>query len=75
MPPRQPVVLIADALSPATVAALGDGFDVRRCDGTDRAALLAAVAEADALMVRSGDYTTDLRVLILRAFGENVADL
>ncbi len=54
MPSRHPVVLIADALSPATVAALGDGFDVRRCDGTDRAALLAAVAEADALMVRSG---------------------
>ena len=54
MPPRQPVVLIADALSPATVAALGDGFDVRHCDGTDRAGLLAAVADADALMVRSG---------------------
>ena len=54
MPSRQPVVLISDALSPATVAALGDGFDVRRCDGTDRAVLLAAVAEADALMVRSG---------------------
>ena len=28
VPSRQPVVLIADALSPATVAALGDGFDV-----------------------------------------------
>lgn len=49
----QPVVLIADALSPA-VAAVLDGFDVRRTDGSDRSALLAAVAEADALIVRSG---------------------
>ncbi|MFG3281506.1 phosphoglycerate dehydrogenase [Streptomyces sp. NPDC048111] len=48
-----PVVLIAEELSPATVVALGPDFDVRRCDGTDRAALLAAVADADALLVRS----------------------
>ena len=57
MPPRQPVVLISDALSPATVAALGDGFDVRHCDGTDRAGLLAAVADADALMVLGSSLT------------------
>ena len=49
----QPVVLIAEELSPATVAALGPDFEVRYCDGTDRAGLLAAVAEADALLVRS----------------------
>jgi D-3-phosphoglycerate dehydrogenase len=48
-----PVVLIAEELSPATVEALGDGFDVRWCDGTDRTALLTALAEADALLVRS----------------------
>ena len=48
-----PVVLIAEELSPATVDALGSDFDVRRCDGTDRAQLLAAVAGADALLVRS----------------------
>ncbi|MFP5335283.1 MAG: phosphoglycerate dehydrogenase [Actinomycetes bacterium] len=50
---RRPVVLIAEALSPATVEALGEGVDVRYCDGTDRVALLAAVADADALLVRS----------------------
>ena len=48
-----PVVLIAEELSPATVEALGPDFDVRTCDGTDRAALLAALADADALLVRS----------------------
>ena len=49
----RPVVLIAEELSPATVAALGPDFEVRNVDGTDRPALLAAVAEADALLVRS----------------------
>jgi D-3-phosphoglycerate dehydrogenase len=49
----KPVVLIAEQLSPATVAALGPDFDVRDVDGTDRAALLAALADADALLVRS----------------------
>ncbi len=49
----KPVVLIAEELSPATVEALGGEFDVRWCDGTDRPALLAALAEADALLVRS----------------------
>ncbi len=49
----KPVVLIAEELSPATVEALGPDFDIRHCDGTDRTALLAAVADADALLVRS----------------------
>ncbi len=48
-----PVVLLAEELSPAVVAELGDGFDVRYVDGTDRAALLAALADADAVLVRS----------------------
>jgi D-3-phosphoglycerate dehydrogenase len=48
-----PVVLIAERLSPATIAALGPDFDVRHVDGTDRSALLAAVRDADALLVRS----------------------
>jgi D-3-phosphoglycerate dehydrogenase / 2-oxoglutarate reductase len=51
--PETPVVLIAEQLSPATVEALGPDFEVRHCDGTDRAALLDAVAGADALLVRS----------------------
>ncbi|KQQ04073.1 MULTISPECIES: phosphoglycerate dehydrogenase [unclassified Rathayibacter] len=49
----KPVVLIAEELSPATVDALGPDFDVRSVDGTDRPALLEALGEADAILVRS----------------------
>jgi D-3-phosphoglycerate dehydrogenase len=49
----KPVVLIAEELSPATVEALGPDFDVRSVDGTDRPALLSALAVADAVLVRS----------------------
>ncbi|NBW73208.1 MAG: phosphoglycerate dehydrogenase [Microbacteriaceae bacterium] len=49
----KPIVLIAEELSPATVAALGDDFEVRNVDGTDRKALLEAVASASAILVRS----------------------
>ncbi|MEF2979343.1 phosphoglycerate dehydrogenase [Subtercola sp. YIM 133946] len=49
----KPVVLIAEELSPATVDALGPDFDVVNVDGTDRPALLAALATADAILVRS----------------------
>ena len=50
----RPVVLIAEELSPATVDALGPDFEIRHCDGADRAALLPAIADADAILVRSG---------------------
>jgi D-3-phosphoglycerate dehydrogenase / 2-oxoglutarate reductase len=49
----RPVVLIAEELSPATVDALGPDFEIRYCDGADRAELLSAVPDADALLVRS----------------------
>ncbi|WP_418287496.1 phosphoglycerate dehydrogenase [Lentzea guizhouensis] len=49
----RPVVLIAEKLAPSVLDALGDGVEVRHVDGTDRAALLEAVADADALLVRS----------------------
>ncbi len=49
----KPIVLIAEQLSPATVEALGPDFDVRDVDGTDRAALLAALPEASAVLIRS----------------------
>ena len=49
----KPVVLIAEELSPATVEALGPDFDIRRCNGADRAELLAAIADVDAILVRS----------------------
>jgi len=49
----KPVVLIAEELSPATIDALGPDFDVRQIDGTDRPVLLAALADANAVLVRS----------------------
>jgi D-3-phosphoglycerate dehydrogenase len=47
------VVLIAEELSPATIAILGDQFDIRHCDGANRAELLPALASANAVLVRS----------------------
>ncbi|MCR2811585.1 phosphoglycerate dehydrogenase [Microbacterium sp. zg.Y1090] len=49
----QPVVLIAEELSPATIDALGPDFDVRHVDGADRAQLLPALADAHAVLIRS----------------------
>ncbi|PPG16511.1 phosphoglycerate dehydrogenase [Rathayibacter sp. AY1E8] len=49
----KPVVLIAEELSPATVDALGPDFEIRSVDGTDRPALLEALATAHAILVRS----------------------
>ncbi|MBI1377710.1 MAG: phosphoglycerate dehydrogenase [Frankiales bacterium] len=49
----KPVVLIAEELSPATVEALGPDFEIRHVDGADRAALLPAIADVDAILVRS----------------------
>lgn len=48
-----PIVLIAEELSPAAITALGTGFEIRHADGADRGQLLAALAEADAVIVRS----------------------
>ena len=58
----RPVVLIADKLAQSTVDALGDGVEVRWVDGPNRPELLAAVPEADALLVRSAT-TVDAEVL------------
>ena len=49
----KPIVLIAEELSPATVEALGPDFEIRSVDGTDRTALLAALADASAILIRS----------------------
>jgi D-3-phosphoglycerate dehydrogenase / 2-oxoglutarate reductase len=57
-----PVVLIADKLAESTVEALGDHVEVRWVDGPDREKLLAAVVDADALLVRSAT-TVDAEVL------------
>lgn len=49
----KPVVLIAEELSPATLEALGPDFDIRNVDGADRSALLPALADANAVLIRS----------------------
>jgi D-3-phosphoglycerate dehydrogenase / 2-oxoglutarate reductase len=48
-----PVVLVTEELSPAALSLLGDDFEVRQVDGTDRAALLRALRDVDAVIVRS----------------------
>ena len=48
-----PVVLIAEELAPAAIDVLAQDFEVRHVDGTDRPALLAALADAHAVIVRS----------------------
>jgi D-3-phosphoglycerate dehydrogenase len=47
------VVLIAEELSPATIEALGPDFEVRTCDGANREELLPALADVDAVLIRS----------------------
>lgn len=49
----KPVVLLAEELSPATIEALGPDFEVRSVDGADRASLLPALADVDAVLIRS----------------------
>jgi D-3-phosphoglycerate dehydrogenase len=48
-----PIVLVAEELSPAGIAQLESGFDVRYADGADRGELLPALADADAVIIRS----------------------
>jgi len=50
---QRPVVLIAEKLAPSVLEVFGDEADVRHVDGTDRPALYEAIADADALLVRS----------------------
>jgi D-3-phosphoglycerate dehydrogenase len=49
----KPVVLVAEELSPAGLELLEGEFEVRHADGADRAALLPALAEAAAVIIRS----------------------
>jgi len=48
-----PIVLVAEELSPAGIAQLEPGFEIRYTDGGDRSQLLPALADADAVIVRS----------------------
>ena len=49
----KPVVLIAEELSPATIAVLGEQFEIRHCDGANRTELLSNLAPANAVLIRS----------------------
>jgi D-3-phosphoglycerate dehydrogenase len=49
----KPVVLIAEQLAPAAVDLLGSEVEIRHVDGADRGALLPALKEADAVLIRS----------------------
>ncbi|MEU2792647.1 hydroxyacid dehydrogenase [Streptomyces sp. NPDC007100] len=49
----QPVILVADPLDEGVTADLAADFDLRHCEGADRSALLTAIPQAAALIVRS----------------------
>lgn len=49
----RPLVLLAEPLTPAALAAFGDSVEVRMVDGADRSVLLGAVSGATALVVGS----------------------
>ncbi len=55
----QPVVVVAEELAPAALNVLSHDFAIRQVDGTDRRALLAALSDADALLVRSATLVDD----------------
>lgn len=79
----KPIVLIAEELSPATVEALGPDFDVRNVDGTDRTALLAALVDASAVLIRSATHmdaeaigvAKDLKVIARAGVGLDNVDV
>lgn len=48
-----PIVLVAEELSPAAITQLESAYEVRHIDGADRAALLPALSDVDAIIVRS----------------------
>jgi D-3-phosphoglycerate dehydrogenase / 2-oxoglutarate reductase len=78
-----PIVLIAEALSPAGIAQLEPGFEIRYADGADRAQLLPALAEADAVIIRSAttidaealEHAPRLRVVARAGIGLDNVDV
>ncbi|MCT2006636.1 phosphoglycerate dehydrogenase [Micrococcus lylae] len=83
MSAAQPVVLIAEELSPATVEALGPDFEIRHTDGADRARLLADLPGADAVLIRSATQmdaeamaaATNLKVIARAGVGLDNVDV
>jgi D-3-phosphoglycerate dehydrogenase len=79
----KPVVLVAEELSPAAIAQLETDFEVRYADGTDRSALLPALAGVDAVIIRSSTrldaealaHAPDLRVVARAGVGLDNVDV
>jgi len=78
-----PIVLITEELSPAGIAQLESGFDIRYADGSDRAQLLPALAGADAVIIRSAttidaealEHAPKLRVVARAGVGLDNVDV
>jgi D-3-phosphoglycerate dehydrogenase / 2-oxoglutarate reductase len=78
-----PIVLIAEELSPAGIAQLESGFEIRYADGSDRAQLLPALADADAVIIRSAttidaealEHAPKLRVVARAGIGLDNVDV
>ncbi len=49
----KPAVLVAEPLAPSALEVLSADFELRECDGANRAELLAALAGVEAVIVRS----------------------
>ncbi len=78
-----PIVLIAEELSPAGIALLEPGFEIRHTDGADREQLLPALAEANAVIIRSAtiidtealEHAPKLRVVARAGVGLDNVDV
>ncbi len=78
-----PIVLITEELSPAAIAQLESGFEIRHADGADRALLLAALADAEAVIIRSAtiidaealEHAPKLRVVARAGVGLDNVDV
>jgi D-3-phosphoglycerate dehydrogenase / 2-oxoglutarate reductase len=78
-----PIVLIAEELSPAGIAQLESGFELRYADGADRSQLLPALADADAVIIRSAttidaealEHAPRLRVIARAGVGLDNVDV
>ena len=79
----KPIILIAEELSPAGIEQLQDDFEIRYADGADRAQLLPALDEAEAVIVRSAtaidaealDHAPSLRVVGRAGIGLDNVDV
>ncbi len=77
------IVLIAEELSPAGIAQLESDFEIRYTDGGDRAQLLPALADADAVIIRSAttidaealEHAPKLRVVARAGVGLDNVDV